>query len=85
MSCCGKPTDPESEPQGQPERRGVGDSLAARLASVGITEERVSEWLGRPCGCTERKAKLNKLGEWAKIQGRLTADKARYVLELILG
>lgn len=45
--------------------KGLGDRVESALKSVGITEERVSRWLGRKCGCGERKAKLNRLGEWA--------------------
>lgn len=41
---------------------GLGDMVKATLSAVGITEERVSKALGRPCGCSERAAKLNKLG-----------------------
>lgn len=41
---------------------GLGDIVSAGLAAVGITPERVSKVLGRPCGCKERAAKLNELG-----------------------
>ena len=41
---------------------GLGDMVSAGLAAVGITPERVSKALGRPCGCKERAAKLNELG-----------------------
>jgi len=41
---------------------GLGDMVAAGLSAVGITPERVSKALGRPCGCKERQAKLNGLG-----------------------
>ena len=41
---------------------GLGDRVAAVLSAVGITPERVSEALGRPCGCKKRQAKLNELG-----------------------
>ena len=41
---------------------GLGDMVSAGLAAVGITPERVSKVLGRPCGCKERAAKLNELG-----------------------
>lgn len=40
---------------------GVGDMVAGALAAVGITEERVSRLLGRPCRCQERKEALNRL------------------------
>ena len=36
------------------------------LSKVGVTEERVSSWLGKPCGCKARREKLNKLHSWAK-------------------
>ena len=39
--------------------------MSEALSLVGITEERVSRWLGRPCGCSERREQLNRLGEWA--------------------
>jgi hypothetical protein len=42
----------------------LGDMLSKALSAVGITEERVSTWLGRPCGCGERKQKLNSLHAW---------------------
>lgn len=45
-----------------PPRPGLGDMVSAGLAAVGITPERVSRVLGRPCGCKERAAKLNELG-----------------------
>jgi len=41
---------------------GLGDMVSAGLAAVGITPERVSQVLGRPCKCKERAAKLNELG-----------------------
>lgn len=43
----------------------LGDKLGEALATVGITEERVAAWLGRPCNCKKRKEKLNALGMWA--------------------
>lgn len=45
-----------------PSRPGLGDMVSTGLAAVGITPERVSKVLGRPCGCKERAAKLNELG-----------------------
>ena len=45
-----------------PPRLGLGDYVAAGLSAVGITPERVSNALGRPCGCKERQAALNELG-----------------------
>lgn len=44
-------------------RPGLGDLVKAGLSAVGITEERVSKILGRPCGCGARAAALNRFGE----------------------
>ena len=41
---------------------GLGDIVKAGLSAIGITEERVSAAIGRPCGCSQRAEKLNKLG-----------------------
>ncbi len=43
-------------------RPGLGDIVAAGLILIGITKERVSAAIGRPCGCSERAEKLNELG-----------------------
>jgi hypothetical protein len=43
-------------------RPGLGDLTQSGLAAVGITEERVSRAIGRPCGCGERAEKLNQIG-----------------------
>jgi len=43
-------------------RPGLGDMVKAGLSAIGITEERVSKVLGKPCGCSKRAAKLNELG-----------------------
>jgi hypothetical protein len=41
---------------------GLGDRLAAGLAAVGITKERVSAIVGGDCGCEERQKALNEVG-----------------------
>ncbi len=41
---------------------GLGDLVAAGLSAVGITEERVTKAIGRPCGCSGRRAALNEWG-----------------------
>jgi len=46
-------------PRAQP---GLGDMVAAGLAAVGITKERVSKAIGKPCGCAKRQERLNELG-----------------------
>lgn len=43
-------------------RRGLGDVVALGLSAVGITKERVSKAIGRPCGCAKRQERLNELG-----------------------
>ena len=42
-------------------RRGLGDMVAAGLAAVGITPDRVERVIGGPCGCKERQAALNRV------------------------
>jgi hypothetical protein len=49
---CGTPPTPP----------GLGDMVKAGLSAIGITEERVSAAIGRPCGCSQRAEALNKLG-----------------------
>lgn len=41
---------------------GLGDYVANALSAVGITKERVSAAVGRPCGCGERQETLNDIG-----------------------
>jgi hypothetical protein len=42
--------------------RGIGDLVAAGLASAGITEERVSAVIGHPCWCPAAHELLNAAG-----------------------
>ena len=44
------------------QKKGLGDMVADGLAAVGITKERVSKAIGRPCGCVKRQEKLNDIG-----------------------
>lgn len=44
-------------------KRGLGDIVKAGLSAIGITEERVSKAIGRPCGCGKRAEKLSELGK----------------------
>jgi hypothetical protein len=53
----------ETHPAYPRARPGLGDMVAAGLASVGITKEMVSALIGRPCNCPARQAALNRLGE----------------------
>lgn len=43
-------------------RAGLGDMVKSTLSAVGITEERVSRAIGRPCGCGKRAAAMNAFG-----------------------
>jgi hypothetical protein len=43
--------------------KGLGDYVSDGLSSVGITKERVSAVIGRPCNCPKRQAALNRLGK----------------------
>ena len=43
-------------------RPGLGDMVKAGLSAIGITEERVSAAIGRPCGCSARAEALNAIG-----------------------
>jgi hypothetical protein len=67
--CCGHPgckPEPPGEPNQATEtvsrKNGLGDIVAGGLSAVGITKERVSRAIGRPCGCAKRQEKLNELG-----------------------
>lgn len=42
--------------------KGLGDLTAEALTAVGITKERVSRMLGRPCNCKKRQQAMNELG-----------------------
>ena len=44
------------------EKSGLGTRLRKNLESVGITKERVSRFIGKPCGCEKREEVLNNLG-----------------------
>lgn len=61
----------------------LGDAIHSALALVGVTPERVTRWLGRPCGCEERRQKLNALSRWAArvLSGR--SEKAGEYLDRI--
>lgn len=43
-------------------RAGLGDMVKSALSSVGITEERVTAAVGKPCGCSQRAAAMNAFG-----------------------
>lgn len=63
---------------------GLGDRIGQALDLLGITPDRVTYWLGRPCGCDERKERYNALGFWAArvIAGKV--ESAKEYLERII-
>ncbi len=66
-------------------RIGLGDRVESALSAVGITKDRVERWLGKKCGCAERKKKLNQLGTWAESVARSGAEAARSTINNLLG
>jgi hypothetical protein len=66
-------------------RKLLGDHIHAALSAIGITEERVSAWLGRPCGCGKRRKKLNRLDAWVRDTASLAASEAKLALLRLIG
>lgn len=66
--------------------KGLGTLIESALSTVGVTEERVTKWLGRPCGCSERKRKLNALSDWALglVRGKIDKGEAEKSLNEII-
>lgn len=62
-----------------------GEAIGRALDSVGISQERFELWLGEPCNCPERKAKLDAVWAWAVrvLDGKL--DKAAEYFDHITG
>lgn len=52
----------EAHPVYPKAKAGLGDMVKAGLSAIGITEQRVSKVLGRPCGCSKRAEALNEIG-----------------------
>lgn len=62
----------------------LGDVVEKALATVGVTEERVTKVLGRPCGCKRRKEMLNRLFSWGKrVNEGKTEDAQKYLDEIL--
>ena len=62
----------------------LGDLTSVALSKVGITEERVSKWLGRKCNCGRRREKLNRLGAWvSRVIAGETEDAEKYLEEML--
>lgn len=62
----------------------LGDAVKEALSLVGVTEERITAWLGVPCGCSERREKLNQLHRWAKRVLRGKTENAEGFLKNIV-
>lgn len=45
---------------------GLGDYVTYYLSLFGLTKHRVEWFTGKPCGCEERREKINTWGEWIK-------------------
>lgn len=58
----------------------LGDEIERALTTVGITQDRVERWLGMSCGCEQRKARLNQLGNWA---ARIVSGKLHKAVEYL--
>ena len=58
----------------------AGDMVERALATLGLTSQRLEEWLGEPCNCRERKEKLNQLSHWAK---RIVSGKTKGALDFL--
>ena len=54
------------QPNPQPTPPGLGTAIESALSAVGITSERVSQFLGVECGCHQRAQKIDALTAWAK-------------------
>ena len=80
----GKPSATHLESRIPQSKQYLGDKLASALASVGVTPEKVSDWLGVECGCVERRQKLNQLHSWAERVLKGAKEKAQEYLEDIL-
>lgn len=62
----------------------LGDLVESVLSSVGLTQEQVERWLGRPCRCKERQEKLNRLQTLlARFVSGKIGDVSRYFDELL--
>lgn len=64
---CGRPCPDQAAPhrgqcQCEAATPSLGDMVAASLERVGITKERVSAIVGKPCGCDKRQKALNDVG-----------------------
>lgn len=64
-------------------KQGLGDAIAKALGIIGVTQDRVTYWLG-DCCCQERQDKLNQLGNWASRVISHKLHNAKEYLDAIL-
>ena len=62
----------------------LGDKVEQALGCIGINPDRVEKWLGKPCGCVERKEKLNQLNAWMIRVLRGAVDDAEVYLDNLI-
>lgn len=66
-----------------PQNKELGDQVEKALTMIGITSQRVEQWMGRPCGCLKRKEKLNQLSRHVKRILRGEPDMKQHLEDLI--
>jgi hypothetical protein len=71
------PTLPQPPKTSTAKRELIGDKIKKALSVVGITEERVSKLIGRPCGCSRRAQKLNDIDAGARNTVKAIVNKFR--------
>lgn len=82
---CAPSAPVSSNAQAAPKRLLLGDAVETVLSKIGITKDEVAEWLGGPCGCTERQRRLNDLHSWAEQTAHQAASIARGLLAKLMG
>ena len=63
----------------------LGDVVSSALSLVGVTPEIVEKWAGGPCGCRERRQKMNQIDAWARRVVSGKAKDAKRLLNRIIG
>lgn len=63
---------------------GLGTLIESALSKVGITEDKLAKLLGKSCGCSDRRDKLDNLTIWARrvLSGKVK-DAERHLEEVI--
>lgn len=63
----------------------LGDRVQSALSTVGITQARVTTWLGNCGGCPDRQERLNQLSDWAEDTALLALGQAKRRLLTLIG